>query len=83
MHKTEYIEYLKSDEWKERRKYLMELAGGSCSKCGEKATQLHHLNYDNLGDEELEVDVIALCKDCHEEIHGQGEYGYGEHKPWC
>jgi len=83
MHKIEYIEYLKSDEWKERRKYIMELIGWVCSKCGEKATQLHHLNYDNIGNEELDVDVIALCKDCHDEIHGKGEYGYGEHKSWC
>jgi len=82
MHKSEYIEYLKSDDWKERRKYLMELAGWACSHCGEKATQLHHLNYNNLGNEELDVDVIAVCKDCHDEIHGKGEYGYETYKPW-
>ena len=83
MHKVEYIEYLKSDDWKERRKYLMELAGWLCSKCGNKATQLHHIKYDNIGDEELDVDVIALCNDCHDEIHGKGEYGYEPYSPWC
>ena len=80
MHKSEYIEYLKSDEWREKRKILMEQCDWTCSKCGKKATQLHHLNYNNIGNEELNTDVVPLCKDCHDEIHGKGEYGYGEHK---
>ena len=80
---SEYIEYLKSDDWKERRKYLMELANWTCCQCDNKATQLHHLKYDNLGNEELDIDVIPLCKDCHDNIHGKGEYGYEEYRPWC
>ena len=75
----EYLEYLKSTDWKERRRELMEEANNVCSLCGATATQLHHINYDNLGEEELEVDVIALCNDCHKEKHGKGEYGYEEH----
>lgn len=78
MHKVEYINYLKSEDWKERRKILMQQANYKCMKCGEKATQLHHLNYNNIGNEILEDDVIALCSDCHKEIHGKGQYG--EHK---
>ena len=77
---NEYAEYLKSDEWKERRKMLMEEADWTCMKCGEKATQLHHVSYENIGEEELIDDVIAVCKDCHDEIHGKGDYGYEEHK---
>ena len=82
MHKSEYVDYLKSDDWRERRKELMEEAEKLCSKCGEKATQLHHLNYDNLGEEELDEDVIAVCKDCHDEIHGKGDYGYEGYTSW-
>ena len=76
-----YREYLKSDNWRERRKELMEEAGGICADCGDKATQLHHLNYDNLGEEELDVDVIALCTVCHKERHGNkdGMDGYGDY----
>ena len=80
MDKYEYIEYLKSDDWRKRRKQLMEEANWTCSKCGEKATQLHHLNYYNVGDEELDTDVIAVCTDCHNEIHGKGDYGYEDYK---
>jgi len=74
MHKSEYIEYLKSEDWKIRRKYLMELADWTCSICGNKATQLHHLKYDKLGDEELDVDVIPLCNNCHKKIHEENGY---------
>jgi len=83
MHKSEYIEYLKSEDWKERRQELMEQAGWVCSECGEKATQLHHVNYNNIGMEELEDDVIAICNDCHNKIHEKGEYGYEDYKGWC
>jgi len=78
----EYVEYLKSVDWKERRKELMEEANYECSECGAKATQLHHLNYNNLGFEELDVDVVALCNSCHKEIHNKEIDGYGEYREW-
>ena len=76
-----YREYLMSDDWRERRKELMEEAGGVCSDCGDKATQLHHENYDNLGSEELDIDVVALCTNCHKERHGNkdGMDGYDDY----
>jgi len=76
-----YREYLMSDDWRERRKELMEDAGGVCADCGDKATQLHHENYDNLGSEELDIDVVALCTNCHKERHGNkdGMDGYDDY----
>lgn len=75
-----YIEYLKSEDWRERRKELMEEASWTCSDCGDKATQLHHENYDNLGSEELDIDVIPLCNQCHKDRHGNKDMdGYGEY----
>lgn len=79
-----YITYLRSEDWKIRRKELMEEASNTCSECGDKATELHHLNYKNLGFEILGVDVIALCKRCHEDIHllkGKVKE-YGSYKSW-
>ena len=64
-----YITYLRSEDWKLRRKELMKEANYNCSECGDKAVELHHLKYDNLGFEILGIDVIALCKRCHEDIH--------------
>ena len=83
MRKIEYIEYLRSSDWKERRKILLEEADNKCFKCGENAKQLHHLNYYNLGNEILNDDVIALCNKCHKEIHGVDDYGeYQEYKEY-
>jgi 5-methylcytosine-specific restriction endonuclease McrA len=83
MKKYDYFKYLKSSSWKERRKELLEEAEYICDVCGGKATQIHHLDYKNLGGEMLNVDVIAVCNKCHQEIHGEpktyGTYkGYGE-----
>lgn len=75
----EYVEYLKSSDWKERRKELLEESNNICSQCGGKATLLHHLNYNNLGYEILEVDVVALCKECHKEMHNKEDGEYREY----
>jgi len=31
--------------------------------------QVHHLSYQYVGDERT-VDLITICRDCHELIHG-------------
>ena len=79
----EYLAYLRSPEWRERRKEFLEEENYECEECGEKATQVHHLNYNSLGEEERE-DVEVLCKECHENKEIEkgndmwGEEGYGE-----
>lgn len=77
-----YIAYLKSPEWREKRKEFLEDANYECEDCGEKASQVHHLNYECLHDEERD-DVAVLCKSCHEDrelekgtdLNGTDEYG--------
>ena len=83
MERSEYIAYLRSDEWKEKRKEFLELANYQCQECGKtKTLEVHHLNYSNVGDESDE-DVEVLCADCHEDKHledGKDDYGgYGEY----
>ena len=80
----EYRRYLRSDEWKEKRKEFLESENYECEECGNKATQVHHKSYENIYNEERE-DVEVLCRDCHiekEEEKGTdlyytdfGEYG--------
>lgn len=79
----EYKAYLRSSEWRERRKEFIEEVNGECEDCGSKKNiQVHHLNYDNIGDE-TEDDVEVLCKDCHEDrelekgtdLCGDDDYG--------
>ena len=80
--KINYLDYIRSPEWRILRTQLLNEAEWICNDCGEKATQLHHINYENLGLEELEIDVIPLCTKCHKERHSNktqmtdyGEYG--------
>ena len=73
---NEYVEYMKSEEWQVKRKELLEAASYLCEDCGEIANQVHHVNYDSLGEEE-DSDVQVLCEDCH--LWGQhGDEGYKE-----
>lgn len=60
--------YLKSEEWKEKRELIMDFYNWICQKCGEKATDLHHVTYDNIFKEKFE-DLQPLCRCCHENEH--------------
>lgn len=78
-----YQEYLNSNLWMEKAHYLKEQCNFRCQKCGKRQGQwieeegekpyfvkiiVHHLNYNNVGNEEAD-DLIVLCSKCHEEEH--------------
>lgn len=75
-----YAGYIKSPAWFARRiKWVeeeIELGGGvkiSClAGCGREWTlsrgDLHHCNYDRLGNEAHE-DLWPLCRACHDDVH--------------
>ncbi len=61
--------YLASPEWAKRRRSVMTRARGVCEGClSVPATQVHHLSYDNWGDELL-YQLVAICDACHEKAH--------------
>lgn len=70
-HTPEYIEYLKSSEWRDKRKKVL----SKCNHCRlcwtKKVLQIHHLHYKTLFNENLDKDVVVLCKFCHEFIHAE------------
>ena len=67
-----YDGYLESDEWKARRATARDNVNGECQLCfkaiGNKGV-LHHINYDNLFNEN-ENDCIYICWDCNRDRHG-------------
>lgn len=64
-----YQEFLLSEFWEEKRKWIIECSGSYCQKCqSTKKLNVHHLNYINLGNEGIN-DVIVLCNKCHQEEH--------------
>lgn len=64
-----YAEYLETDVWREKRLQVLARARNTCEGCGlVKPTQVHHLTYERVGREML-FDLVAVCDDCHREIH--------------
>ncbi len=63
-----YKKYLGSNAWKERRNEYFSKFGVLCI-CGQKATVLHHKTYGNVGKENIQKDLVGLCKSCHNNTH--------------
>lgn len=65
-----YEFYMKTERWKEKRKTRLLLDFFRCSICGTaKNLQVHHVNYENVGNENLEEDLVTLCRKCHAKVH--------------
>lgn len=63
--------YLRSYGWLNTRWHYMERVDWKCeySGCQQWAKVVHHLSYDNLGDEPP-GDLMALCYHHHDVMHG-------------
>ncbi len=69
--KRRYAEYLQSPAWRFKRQQVLDRDGGICQGCRKReATEVHHLTYKRFGCEML-FDLIAVCDDCHNRIHGR------------
>ncbi|MCP3924502.1 MAG: HNH endonuclease [Desulfobacterales bacterium] len=67
----EHRAFINSPEWEEIRQRLFKSRGKQCEICGEKrGVQVHHINYDRFGGEELDTDLIILCGNHHMKAHG-------------
>jgi uncharacterized protein YlaI len=63
-----YKEYLLTPHWQNLRKRLLQNA--RCWVCGNVSTLcIHHIRYNNLGNERLWKDVYVLCDSCHNRVH--------------
>ena len=69
--RRKYDAYLSTSKWKTLREKVLARANGRCEGCGErKATHVHHLTYERLGNEML-FDLVAVCDACQKKIHPQ------------
>jgi hypothetical protein len=67
--KSAYHWYLGSRSWREKSQYILERDNHTCQKClKRRATQVHHLTYKRVF-QELPSDLLAVCRQCHAEIH--------------
>ena len=72
---NKYEKYIGSVKWKKVRQYRMKYDDFECQSphpmlnvCLDyKRLEVHHLTYDNLGNELL-GDILTLCQNCHEHV---------------
>lgn len=69
-----YIEFLKSDIWKETKDYVKQfIEFQSCNVCGSTTNlNIHHKTYTKMFDESLrkrKQGLTCLCWKCHNSIH--------------
>lgn len=64
-----YKEYLQTSQWRDKRHRVLERDGELCQAClKRRATEVHHLTYEHVGDEPL-FDLVSICHVCHERLH--------------
>ena len=74
MCEIDYLEYLQTPEWKEKRQAAIFRARGRCQVCNcTGPISVHHRTYKRLGDEDPE-DLTALCLTCHDLFHVRGRW---------
>jgi len=74
LRRMDYSLYLKTKEWRAKRKIILNIYG-HCQLCGnnkEPFYHIHHNNYENLPLEGL-TDLIVLCEYCHNQFHRDRE----------
>lgn len=64
-----YHEYLKTDQWREKRRLVIQRESNLCEGCrSAPIDEVHHRTYANVGDELL-FQLVGLCRPCHIKCH--------------
>lgn len=69
-----YAQYLESDEWRQMKLRRLEIDNYTCQICGSKGSNMnplnvHHLSYHNIYHENIDKDLVTLCRSCHMGVH--------------
>jgi hypothetical protein len=67
--KRRYRLYMRSPEWRAKRRWFLKIAGHQCALCGTaERLEVHHTHYLNVGQEPLQ-DLRVVCRGCHLTAH--------------
>lgn len=71
MSKSDYSAYLRSPHWKNTRYWILR-ERDKCEICAKvpKWFEVHHKSYRNIWRERAE-DLMVLCPECHDLMHGE------------
>jgi hypothetical protein len=71
---SEYKTYLRSWKWTLKRQAVRWRAWNRCERCRwRRMSAVHHRTYERIGKEPL-ADLQAICKACHDFVHGKSDY---------
>lgn len=71
---SSYKEYLRHPEYRKVRAQALKRAGGTCERCKQRpVTEVHHLRYPKWGTFDTQDNLLAICHQCHCEIHGKAD----------
>lgn len=71
---ADYIAYINSPEWREKRMAALAHAEHRCQVCNTSAhLDAHHRTYERFKAEKPR-DLTVLCRNCHELFHGKGAW---------
>ena len=74
---------MQTPDWQEKRLQRLRIDNFKCCRCGTPHNiQVHHLSYENLGNEDVHNDLITLCDGCHESIEKEVRAGCAYTKPF-
>lgn len=59
--------------YKTYKDYIWDEQNGKCACCGKPITQYHHIIHRAEGGIDNVKNIIGLCDDCHNEIHGSAD----------
>jgi len=75
-----YNSYLKSEDWIRKRKLVLLRDHFLCQSCYvTRATEVHHLTYDFVGNEPLFC-LTSLCRSCHDKVHAMQKLEFDANK---
>src|SRR6266851_864525 len=83
-HSAQYTAYIESEHWRVLRAEVLRRAGHQCLACGRRGPlDVHHAyGYRNLGRERPE-ELQAVCRSCHDAVHGRGRWNDGDNGAGC
>ncbi len=59
-------DFYESQYWNLVREAVLNSRGFKCCRCGGEANQVHHLNYDFIGEDHFHPEtLVAICRPCH------------------
>ncbi len=65
------IKATKVKQWRDTRVVVLKRDRHRCRACGQKhGLEVHHVVMRSLGGKDDASNLIALCRDCHQSVHG-------------